>query len=481
MRQSFSHGRSKTVAVEVKRKRVADAPLTAKETAAPELEATPAPEAVAAAPAAAPAAPPKRTAAPRQLTDEERAARERALRTAATDEAKRPARVAREVAPQEDAEAAAPAAPAPAPEPARPLTAEERRQRELAELRAIEDEEKNKAATAEKARQEEQAKKREAEKKTEADRKKVADRAGDAAAAKVAALGGRAPTAEEEDEERKARARRGLTPTRGAPARPGVRNTNRNRPPGKLTVTQAINSGDGDAFRGRSLAAMRRHAQKGRRDQHQQDDGQKIARDVIIPEAITVQELAQRMAERGSDVIKALMRMGVMATITQSVDADTAELLVSEFGHRSRRVSESDVLIGMTGEEDAENTLISRPPVVTVMGVTSTTARPRCSTPSATPTSCRAKPAASPSISAPTKCRWARARRSPSSIRRVTPPSPKCVRAVPTSPTSSCWWLRPMTVSCRRRSKRFITPRRPAFRSSSRSTRSICPTPIRSA
>ncbi|MDB5365253.1 MAG: translation initiation factor, partial [Rhodospirillales bacterium] len=289
----------------------------------------------------------------------------RALRTAATDEARRPAPVARETAPSEET---APAAPAPAPEPARPLTAEERRQRELAELRAIEDEEKNKAATAEKARQEEQAKKREAEKKTEADRKKVADRAGDAAAAKVAALGGRAPTAEEEDEERKARARRGLTPTRGAPARPGVRNTNRNRPPGKLTVTQAINSGDGDAFRGRSLAAMRRHAQKGRRDQHQQDDGQKIARDVIIPEAITVQELAQRMAERGSDVIKALMRMGVMATITQSVDADTAELLVSEFGHRSRRVSESDVLIGMTGEEDAESTLISRPPVVTVMG-----------------------------------------------------------------------------------------------------------------
>jgi translation initiation factor IF-2 len=369
VRQSFSHGRSKTVAVEVKRKRVADAPAGAKE-ALPEAAApaapAPTPEIAAAAPAAAA---PKRTAAPRQLTDEERAARERALRTAATEEVKRPARAPRAAAKDDEEVAAAPAAPAPAPEPARPLTAEERRQRELAELRAIEDEEKNKAAAAEKARQEDQAKKREAEKKTEADRKKVADRAGDAAAAKVAALGGRAPTAEEEDEERKARARRGLTPSRGAPARPGVRrDAGRNRTPGKLTVTQAINSGDGDAFRGRSLAAMRRHAQKGRRDQHQQDDSQKIARDVIIPEAITVQELAQRMAERGSDVIKALMRMGVMATITQSVDADTAELLVTEFGHRARRVSESDVLIGMTGEEDAVETLISRPPVVTVMG-----------------------------------------------------------------------------------------------------------------
>jgi translation initiation factor IF-2 len=367
VRQSFSHGRSKTVAVEVKRKRVAE-PAPVKETAAtaastPEHIAAPAavPEA-AAAPAAA-AAPKRPAAAPRQLTSEERAARERALRTAATEEPRRP------LPPREAAAHEEEPAPTPAPEPARPLTAEERRQRELAEMRAIEEEEKKKAADAEKARQEDQAKKREAERKTEADRKKIADRAGDAAAAKVAALG-RPATAEEEDEERKARARRGGgVPARGAPPRPGVRrDANRNRPPGKLTVTQAINNGDGDAFRGRSLAAMRRHAQKGRRDQHLQDDGQKIARDVVIPEAITVQELAQRMAERGSDVIKALMRMGVMATINQSIDADTAELLVTDFGHRARRVSESDVLIGMTGEEDAEETLVPRPPVVTVMG-----------------------------------------------------------------------------------------------------------------
>jgi translation initiation factor IF-2 len=93
-----------------------------------------------------------------------------------------------------------------------------------------------------------------------------------------------------------------------------------------------------------------------------------VVRDVVIPETITVQELSNRMAERGADVIKALMRMGVMATINQVIDADTAELVVSEFGHRLRRVSEADVEVGLRGEEDAEETLAPRAPVVTIMG-----------------------------------------------------------------------------------------------------------------
>src|SRR5207248_8717939 len=93
----------------------------------------------------------------------------------------------------------------------------------------------------------------------------------------------------------------------------------------------------------------------------------KIVRDVTIPETITIQELANRMAERSADVIKALMRMGVMATINQAIDADTAELVVSEFGQRARRVAESDVEIGLRGEADEEELLVARAPVVTIM------------------------------------------------------------------------------------------------------------------
>jgi translation initiation factor IF-2 len=88
----------------------------------------------------------------------------------------------------------------------------------------------------------------------------------------------------------------------------------------------------------------------------------------VVPETITVQELANRMAERSVDVIKALMRMGVMATINQVIDADTAELVVTEFGHNLKRVAESDIEIGLKGEADAPETQRSRPPVVTVMG-----------------------------------------------------------------------------------------------------------------
>ncbi len=94
----------------------------------------------------------------------------------------------------------------------------------------------------------------------------------------------------------------------------------------------------------------------------------KVVRDVVLPDTITVQELAARMAARAADVVKALMKMGVMATITQSLDADTAELVVQEFGHRARRVSESDVEIGIEGETDIDTDLQPRPPVVTVMG-----------------------------------------------------------------------------------------------------------------
>jgi translation initiation factor IF-2 len=137
---------------------------------------------------------------------------------------------------------------------------------------------------------------------------------------------------------------------------------------GKINVQAAI---EGDDERVRSIASMRRQRDRERRQQELERlraDQVKVVRDVVLPEAITVQELANRMAARAGDVVKTLMRMGVMATITQSIDADTAELVVQEFGHRVKRVSESDVEIGLEGADDEDVDLIKRAPVVTVMG-----------------------------------------------------------------------------------------------------------------
>src|SRR3546814_18876838 len=95
---------------------------------------------------------------------------------------------------------------------------------------------------------------------------------------------------------------------------------------------------------------------------------QKVVREVVMPEVMTVHELGNRMAARGAEVVKTLMKLGVMATINQTIDADTAELVVGEFGHKSKRVSASDVEIGMRGAEDRPEELQTRPPVVTIMG-----------------------------------------------------------------------------------------------------------------
>lgn len=144
--------------------------------------------------------------------------------------------------------------------------------------------------------------------------------------------------------------------------------TKRNEPrrrSGKLTIVQAL-SGD-EEKPVRSLASMRRQREK-RKMAEAEVPQQKVIREVTIPEVITVQELANRLAERGADVIKTLMKMGVMATITQSIDGDTAELIATEFGHQVKRVSESDIEIGLHVKEDDETQMKPRPPVVTVMG-----------------------------------------------------------------------------------------------------------------
>lgn len=148
----------------------------------------------------------------------------------------------------------------------------------------------------------------------------------------------------------------------------GAKKNNDSRRAGRIDVQAAI---EGDDDKTRSLASVRRQRERERRQaelERLRSDQVRVVRDVVLPETITVQELANRMAARQGEVIKALMKIGVMATVTQSLDADTAELVVQEFGHRVRRVSDSDVEIGIEGIEDKAEDLKPRPPVVTVMG-----------------------------------------------------------------------------------------------------------------
>ncbi|KAB2833836.1 MAG: translation initiation factor IF-2, partial [Caedimonadaceae bacterium] len=136
-----------------------------------------------------------------------------------------------------------------------------------------------------------------------------------------------------------------------------------------MSVQDAM--GDSEEEKTRSLASLRRAREKEKQKLHKSlglDETKKIIREVIIPDVLTVQELSNRMAERSSDVIKTLMKLGVIATINQAIDSDTAELVVAEFGHTPKRVSESDIEIGLVGEDDPEELKMPRPPVVTVMG-----------------------------------------------------------------------------------------------------------------
>lgn len=138
--------------------------------------------------------------------------------------------------------------------------------------------------------------------------------------------------------------------------------------PRKLNRNVLSRALDGEEFsRGRSMASLKRARQKHKGQLSNQDQA-KVVREVIIPEYITVGELANRMATRSGDVIKALMKLGMMVTVNQSIDADTAELICGEFGHTPKRVSDSDVEIGIRGIEDAAGDLIHRAPVVTIMG-----------------------------------------------------------------------------------------------------------------
>ncbi|MBL7238115.1 MAG: translation initiation factor IF-2 [Komagataeibacter hansenii] len=187
------------------------------------------------------------------------------------------------------------------------------------------------------------------------------------AAAPAETLRLRSGRAEGAEEERRPSRRPGGNVAPGRRPSGGAKK-NDSRRSGRIDVQAAI---EGDDDKTRSLASVRRQRERERRQaelERLRSDQVRVVRDVILPETITVQELANRMAARQGEVIKALMKMGVMATVTQSLDADTAELVVQEFGHRVRRVADSDVELGIEGIEDRPDDLRPRPPVVTVMG-----------------------------------------------------------------------------------------------------------------
>src|SRR5215813_15090388 len=346
VRQSFSHGRSKTVTVEVRKKRTIGPHESARAEASPVVALDPAPVRPV---TQEPARPP--VVIPRSLTAEEKAGRVRALHDArkADEEAHRRAALAEADRRQREEQAA-----------------EEARRQAEEEARKKTEEEEGRRRAEEDARQrsEQEAQRR----KDEESRREVAERAGKAAAAKVAALAaaGKVSVPLEEEEEPSTAPRRGARPEVKKLVAP-IRREDVRRRTGKITVTRALSDDEGE--RVRSLASVRRARERERQRLHQGEQEQvKVVREVVVPETITVQEVANRMAERGADVIKALMRMGVMATINQVIDADTAELVVTEFGHNLKRVAESDIELGLKGEADAPETQKPRAPVVTIMG-----------------------------------------------------------------------------------------------------------------
>ncbi|MBY6049513.1 translation initiation factor IF-2 [Vannielia litorea] len=329
VKQSFSHGRTKNVVVETKRKRVV-------------VPKPGAPTAGAGAAAAAGAAsdPSKR---PAGISDAEMERRLKALAAAKATEA--------EEAKRREAEE-------------KEREAERQRRREEAEAKEREERERQEAL---KAKEEEDArKKREAE---EAKAREKAERNAPPAAA-AAAQPGPAPA---EDG-----ARGGGN--RPAPRRDDRDNRDNNRDnrgkgsrddggrrSGKLTLNQALSGGEGG--RQRSLAAMKRKQERARQKAlGGGDNREKVVRDVQLPETIVVSELANRMAERVAEVVKALMQNGMMVSQNQVIDADTAELIIEEFGHKVVRVSDADVEQVIETADDKEEDLKPRAPVITIMG-----------------------------------------------------------------------------------------------------------------
>ena len=338
VKQTFSHGRTNKVAVEVKRRRKLVKPG----------ETPPAPPPPPPAPEPAPAPAPTPTAAKPEVKKKPAPSNETPQ--------ERVARLQREA--EED----------------RLRQAEEARKREEEQARqAIEDEKKR---AEENRKAEEEAAKKAAEEPKKVDQAEKAEKEPEAPA----------PAAEEAPAEEASSATPAPAPRRFTPvARPEIKKPERKkkeekpargaqaetpdkRRSGKLTVKKALNEDEGR--RARSLAALKRAREKERRMQGggSSKPREKQVRDVIVPEAITVGELAKRMGEKGADLVKELFNLDMMVTVNQTIDQDTAELLVEQFGHTIQKVSEADVDIAADEDVDPEETLKARPPVVTIMG-----------------------------------------------------------------------------------------------------------------
>ncbi|NJM30837.1 MAG: translation initiation factor IF-2 [Rhizobiales bacterium] len=319
VKQSFSHGRTKTVVVETKRKRFGDDRPQA-ETAKPQFQVQP----KVAAPAPSAKAPPPANRSGvvlRTLTAEEKEARDRALadsRVREAEERKRQEEDARRRADHDE---------------------KDKRDREAAAKRKAEDDARHKA---------------------EEDGKRKAEEAAKKLAPKSAAA------EREEEEESRSKSPRGVVRRDVKVPAPTRTKADMEKRRGKLTLANALSEDEG---RNRSVAAFRRRTERLKKQaQGFQMPTEKMVREVTVPEAITIQELANRMAERAVDIIKILMKQGQMHTINDVIDADTAQIIAEEMGHKVRRVSESDVVEGLSGDTDTAEQLKPRPPVVTIMG-----------------------------------------------------------------------------------------------------------------
>src|SRR5580700_3812387 len=333
VRQSFSHGRSKAVVVEKVKRRIGPPGEGKAEPVAPERSAAPRPAAAPATARAPATTSPAAAAAPktsgvvlRTLTEEERSARAHALAGAQLREHEERSRAEQEALVRRTREEA------------------DRAERAASEARKLNEESRRKHDEETKRKADEVAKKRFGTDAT------------------TAAKPGARP-ALEADEDEAPRPRRGGVAVRPAPAPKPTRNVGEKRR-GRLTVVTALTA---DEVRERSVASFRRRVQRqsGHRDSEPKE---KIAREVTLPETITIQELANRMAERSVDVVRILMQQGHMAKITDTIDADTAQLIAEELGHTVRRVAESDVEEGMFDTPDEAANLQLRAPVVTIMG-----------------------------------------------------------------------------------------------------------------
>jgi len=329
VKQSFSHGRTNSVVVETKSKKrfAVSKPSAAKPTTSGGSAGS------------------DKSKRPAGINDAEMERRLKALQAAKAREAdEQAARQAEERARQEERDRRR-----------AEHEAKEREQREIEER------------ARQKAEDEERARKEAEEQHKAAERPKAAPSAQPAAAAdadapKRSAVDSRpAKTAAPQTPSRK-RAKEDENDRRAK-----ARADENGRRSGKLTLSQALDGSEGG--RQKSMAAMKRKQERARQKaMGQQAEREKIVRDVQVPESIVVSELANRMAERVAEVVKSLMKMGMMVTQNQSIDADTAELIIEEFGHKIVRVSDADVedIIKETPEDEAA--LKSRPPVITIMG-----------------------------------------------------------------------------------------------------------------